>query len=137
MGLVIWSGLVFLTVGFARRPRHQTQLLYLGDAPHPEAGACLADLSQAMGECVVVVVAVHFFFTFQAFRPLPLKCVPLKKWPLRLCSIFTSSKTNGSVLCPCLHYYSNSRPRKGVSWGVLTVDYYCGSGWAPSLHVPS
>eukprot|EP00904_Undaria_pinnatifida_P007954 jgi/Undpi1/4289/HiC_scaffold_17.g07655.m1 len=30
--------------------RRKTQLLYLGDGPHPEAGACLADLSQAMGE---------------------------------------------------------------------------------------
>lgn len=29
---------------------NQTQLLYLGDGPHPEAGACLADLSQAMRE---------------------------------------------------------------------------------------
>ncbi|CBJ29973.1 conserved unknown protein [Ectocarpus siliculosus] len=28
--------------------RRKTQLLYLGDGPHPEAGACLADLSQAM-----------------------------------------------------------------------------------------
>jgi len=33
-----------------RTQPHQTQLLYLGDGPHPEGGACLADLSQAMGE---------------------------------------------------------------------------------------
>eukprot|EP00752_Nemacystus_decipiens_P006630 g5961.t1 len=37
---------VFLASLISRR---KTQLLYLGDGPHPEAGACLADLSQAMG----------------------------------------------------------------------------------------
>ncbi|CAN0288691.1 unnamed protein product [Scytosiphon promiscuus] len=37
---------VFLAALISRR---KTQLLYLGDSPHPEAGACLADLSQAMG----------------------------------------------------------------------------------------
>eukprot|EP00903_Cladosiphon_okamuranus_P009460 g9019.t1 len=37
---------VFLSALISRRT---TQLLYLGDGPHPEAGACLADLSQAMG----------------------------------------------------------------------------------------
>ncbi|CAM9097761.1 unnamed protein product, partial [Hapterophycus canaliculatus] len=37
---------IFLAALLSRR---KTQLLYLGDGPHPEAGACMADLSQAMG----------------------------------------------------------------------------------------
>lgn len=49
----------------------QTQLLYLGNGPHPEVGACLADMSQAMGELwgfplnsVLFVVFVGLSFRF-------------------------------------------------------------------------
>ncbi|CAM9383697.1 unnamed protein product [Discosporangium mesarthrocarpum] len=38
--------LVFLSSLLSLR---QTQVFYLGDAPHPEAAACLADISQAIG----------------------------------------------------------------------------------------